>query len=125
MNLSSIIPWKKEERQLASRREEGDPFALLQRRMNSLFDDFFGRSSSELWGGFNHAFVPQIDVSETSQEVRISAELPGLDEKDVEVTLTGNMLRIRREEGGAARRERQLLAQRAPLRLLRARGAVA
>ena len=95
MNLKSIIPWKKEERPLATRRGDGDPFALLQRRMNSVFDDFFGRSSSDLWGGFNGGFAPQIDVSANDKEVRISAELPGLDEKEVDVTLTGDLLNIK------------------------------
>lgn len=98
MNLTSIIPWKKEDRQVARRREDGDPFALLQRRMNSLFDDFFGRSSSDLWSGFGNAFAPQIDLSETDTEVRISAELPGLEEKDVEVTLSDNRLTIKGEK---------------------------
>jgi hypothetical protein len=37
-----------EERLLARGRGDGDPFAQLQRRMNSVFEDFFGRSSSDL-----------------------------------------------------------------------------
>src|SRR5215210_6466251 len=99
MNLKSLIPWKKEDRTLArSRREEGDPLMELQRRMNSIFDDFLCRSSSDLWNPFGNglgSFAPQIDVSETGKEVRISAERPGLDEKDIEVTLSGNMLTIK------------------------------
>jgi HSP20 family protein len=39
-----------------------------------------------------------VDVSETGKEVRITAELPGLDEKDVEVTVTNNMLTIKGEK---------------------------
>lgn len=39
--------------------------------------------------------TPQIDVSETDQEIRVTAELPGIDEKDVEVTLTDDVLMIR------------------------------
>src|ERR1700751_629190 len=85
MNLQSIIPWKKEERSLAPGRGNGDdPFAQLQRRMNSVFEDFFGRSSSDLWGDTTVEFLPRVDVTETGKEVRITAELPGLDEKDVE-----------------------------------------
>jgi HSP20 family protein len=97
MNLNSIIPWKKEDRQMDRRREDGDPFAALQRRMNSLFDDFFGYSSSDWWGA-NGNFAPRLEVSETGKEIRISAELPGLDEKDVEVTFNGNMLTIKGEK---------------------------
>jgi HSP20 family protein len=98
MNLTSIIPWKKEERPLARRHGDGDPLALLQRRMNGLFEDFFGRSSFDLWNGFEGSFAPRIDVSEGDKEVRISAELPGLDEKELDVTLSGNLLTIKGEK---------------------------
>src|SRR5258708_24622386 len=96
MNLQSIIPWKKEERLLG--RGDGDPFAQLQRRMNSVFEDFFSRSSSDLWGDAAGEFLPRVDVSETGKEVRITAELPGLDEKDMEVAVTNNMLTIKGEK---------------------------
>ena len=95
MNLQSIIPWKKEERSSAHGRGNGDPFAELQRRMNSVFEDFFGRSSSDLWGDVTKEFLPRVDVSETSKEMRITAELPGLDEQDVEVTVASDMLTIK------------------------------
>ena len=48
----------------------------LQRRMNSVFEDFFGRSSSDLWGDVTKEFLPRVDVSETGKEMRITAELP-------------------------------------------------
>jgi HSP20 family protein len=96
--MKSIIPWKKEDRPLARRRDVDDPFDLLQRRMNSVFDDFIGRSPSELWSGFGDNFAPQTDVSETEKEVRISAELPGLEEKDLDVTLSGDLLTIKGEK---------------------------
>src|SRR5258708_14977086 len=98
MNLQGIIPWKKEERSLTRGRGDGDPFAQLQRRMNSVFEDFFGPSSSDLWGDDAGEFLPRVDVSETGKEVRITADLPGLDEKDVEVTVTNNMLTIKGEK---------------------------
>jgi hypothetical protein len=62
MNLQSIIPWKREERSLVRRRGDGDPFAQLERRMNSVFEDFFGRSSSDLWGDAAGEFLPRVDV---------------------------------------------------------------
>jgi HSP20 family protein len=51
-----------------------------------------------LWGGGNGQFLPQIDLSETGKEVRVTAELPGLEERDVEVTLGSNMLTIKGEK---------------------------
>src|SRR4051794_10048200 len=99
MNLNSIIPWKKQEPQLNQRKESNDPFWQLQQQMNSVFDNFFGRPSSTLWDGFNGAsFAPQIDVSETEKEVRVTAELPGLEEKDVEVTLADQVLTVKGEK---------------------------
>jgi HSP20 family protein len=96
MKLNSIIPWKKEDRQLARPQLGNDPFALLQHRMNSLFDDLF---SSQLPAAFRgNGFAPQIDLSETDKDVRITAELPGLDEKDVEVTLAENVLTLKGEK---------------------------
>ena len=44
--------------------------------MNSVFEDFFGRSSSDLWGDATEEFLPRVDVSETGKEMRITAELP-------------------------------------------------
>src|SRR5260221_3040084 len=98
MNLQSIIPWKKEERLLARGRGDGDPFAQLQRRMNSVFEDFLSRSSSDLWGDAAGEFLPRVDVSETGQEMRITAELPGLDEKAMQVAVTSNILTIKGEK---------------------------
>ena len=55
-------------------------------------------SSSDLWGDAAGEFLPRVEVSETGKEVRITTELPGLDEKDVEVTMTNNMLTIKGEK---------------------------
>jgi len=98
MKLNSIMPWKKGDSHLSHVRTGDDPLNLLQRRMNHLFDDFFGGQLSDRWGRFGDDFAPQIDISETSGELRISAELPGLDEKDVEVTLTDNVLTLKGEK---------------------------
>lgn len=74
------------------------PFHSLHRQMNQLFEDIFrGRlhgahPASAAQGG---PLMPHIDVSETDGEVRIHAELPGVSEKDVDVSLDGDVLIIR------------------------------
>ncbi|MCU0531880.1 MAG: Hsp20/alpha crystallin family protein, partial [Syntrophales bacterium] len=80
-----------------ARREEEVPLFSLQREVNRLFDDFFRgfdlrplRVAEEGWGGFS----PKMDLEETEKEYRITAELPGVEEKDVEVLLTGNSLTL-------------------------------
>jgi len=99
MNIKNLIPWKKEN-SLISRKNDGDPVLQVQNRINSMFDDFFGKSgfglSNSLGSSFAH--MPKIDVSETDREVRISAELPGMEEKDVDLTVTGNFLTIKGEK---------------------------
>lgn len=83
------------------RREEEVPLFSLQREVNRLFDDFFRgfdlrplRIAEERWGGFS----PKMDLEETEKEYRITAELPGVEEKDVEVLLTGNSLTLKGEK---------------------------
>lgn len=80
-------------------RRESDPVTALRQEMDRLFEDF-GRSvglsdwSGEAWGTFS----PAVDVDETENEVRITAELPGLEEKDVDLRLEGDFLSLRGEK---------------------------
>lgn len=86
----SLVPWKN--------RGEARPAVSLQREMNRLFDDFFGRDFGiESFRGPGQ-WVPALDVSETDKAVVVKAELPGLDAKDVEVSLTGSVLTLRGEK---------------------------
>ena len=52
-------------------------------------------------------FVPSVDVDETEDEIRVSAELPGLDEEDFEVLIEGDVLSIRGEKGHGLDNESQ------------------
>jgi HSP20 family protein len=68
------------------------------RDMNDLVDCFFGGFDIEPFGGTELAsgdFMPRVDVSENDKEIRVTAELPGTDEKDIDVTLSGDSLTIR------------------------------
>ena len=83
-----------------ARRDEGLP---LRREVNRLFDNFFSDF------GFDPLmrvaqeprpvlFAPQINVSETEKAMHITAELPGLDEKDVDVEIDDDVLSISGEK---------------------------
>jgi len=64
--------------------------------MNRLFDDVFRAfDDSRLWGG---SAWPSVDVDETDKEYRVTAELPGLEERDVEVLLQDGVLTVRGEK---------------------------
>jgi HSP20 family protein len=103
MNMRDLIPWGRSEQTTPSRyRDEGDPFMTLHREMNRLFDDVFRGFDMAPFGSFGNAGRtmgwPQVEVSETDKDVRISAELPGMDEKDVEVLMGDGVLTIRGEK---------------------------
>jgi HSP20 family protein len=74
-----------------------DPFTALRKQFDEIFDAWTGGSSPQLAAGMT-AFAPKIDVSETDKEIKICADLPGMEEKDVEVKLAGNQLTIRGEK---------------------------
>ncbi len=77
------------------------PFHSLHREMNRLFDDIFhGRLHGPLHAssGKHAPILPNVDVSETAGEVRISAELPGVNESDIDVSFDDDVLIIRGEK---------------------------
>jgi HSP20 family protein len=84
-----------------SLRQGGDPFLALHREMNRLFDEALRGFGPPEGGAGSEAFasggvaVPRIDVSETDQDLKVLAELPGVDQNDVEITLTDDVLTIR------------------------------
>lgn len=69
----------------------------LRQEMNRLFDYAF-RGASALPSRGNAVFSPSIDVKETDKVVELQAELPGVDQKDVNVTYAGGVLTLRGEK---------------------------
>jgi HSP20 family protein len=102
MSMRDLIPWNRSSRVPVQRGEEGTPFLTLHREMNRLFDDVFrGFDFAPL--RFDRVFDrtwswPSVEVSENDKEVRVTAELPGLEEKDVEVQLSNGVLAIKGEK---------------------------
>jgi HSP20 family protein len=88
---------------------------LVPRRANSLaalgWGDF-DRVFDQLWkGGFAangnavRAYAPRIDFAETDSEIRVAAELPGIEEKDIHVSLDEGVLTIRGERTAEVKNE--------------------
>jgi len=80
------------------RREEYNPLALLRHEMNSLFDNFFRGFEPEPFTGRFGAFSPSIDVKESDKDIAVSAELPGMSDKDLDVSLGRDSLTIKGEK---------------------------
>lgn len=83
--MSSLIPWG----------GRGD-LTTLRREMDRVFDRFFEgwpfRPSAE-----GREWAPSVDVSETAKKVVVKAEVPGMDAKDIDITVTGDLVTIRGE----------------------------
>jgi HSP20 family protein len=75
-----------------------DPFTSFRREMDRLFEDFFAPTEARTFaaaggnGGALAAVSPNIDLHETDQAYEVTAELPGLEQRDVELTLRENAL---------------------------------
>ncbi len=102
MAMRPLTPWTWGRRNLPVNREhELTPIDAFQREMNRLFDDFFkgfglkpaGEEMEELG-----TFVPRIDMTEDEKAFRVTAELPGMDEKDIDINLTKDALTIKGEK---------------------------
>jgi HSP20 family protein len=66
----------------------------IQSEMNRLFDSFFGRAGQ---AGTDRAWAPAADVYDTRDDLVVTVELPGLAEKDIHLSITGDILTIRGE----------------------------
>jgi HSP20 family protein len=75
---------------------DDDPFGSLFREVQKTFEDFSRRSP--LAGLSSEMLAPRIDIAESKDAIDLTAELPGVDEKDVDVTLADGVLTIRGEK---------------------------
>jgi HSP20 family protein len=96
MAIRNLVPFGKKD--VPVKREDEHPFSLLRREMDSLFDNFFRGFDIEPFESRMGAFSPKVDVTENEKEIKISAELPGMDEKDIDVSLQKDMLTIKGEK---------------------------
>ncbi|MBI5323114.1 Hsp20/alpha crystallin family protein [Bradyrhizobium sp.] len=99
MAFRDLIPWTKNQ-ELAPARDNLDPLLTLHREMNRLFDDVFrGFGSASLSPLMEGRFSwPKVELSESEQALTISAELPGMTEKDVQIEIVNGVLTIRGEK---------------------------
>ena len=96
-----------------------DSLTGLRDEMNHLFDDFFTGFERRAPSLFRHyepgwllgrhrgEMVPAVDVAEDDKEVRLTAELPGMKEEDVEVVLRDDMLTVKGEKKSERKEEKE------------------
>jgi len=98
MAITDLVPWRRNKQDMRIRSECDDAFGSFYRDMNNLVDRFFGGFDIEPFGGgelTSGEFMPRVDVNENDKEIKVTAELPGIDEKDIDVTLSRDSLNIR------------------------------
>ena len=84
--MFGLIPWRES--------KEVDHF---KNEMDRLFDRFFDWRPT-LFGSEDSRWVPSVDISETPKAVIIKAEVPGMDPKDIQVSISNNILTIQGEK---------------------------
>jgi HSP20 family protein len=88
MSLKSLVPRSFRDRgNAATRYTDDNPIASMHRDMTRIFDGFFG--------GFGW---PHVDVRENDSQFKVYAELPGLEEQDVEVTFADGVVTLKGEK---------------------------
>jgi HSP20 family protein len=81
--MSSLISWRGE-------------MDRLKREMQSIFDRFLDLRSSRRFSE-EEKWMPAVDLSDTSEEIIVNAEIPGVEAENIEVKLEGNVLTIKGE----------------------------
>ena len=100
MNMRDLIPWGRQSSTapVQYRGEESNPVVSLRREVDRLFDDLFRGTMPSLGFGGGTVAWPSVEVSDTEREVRITAEVPGMSEKDVELLMEDGVLTLRGEK---------------------------
>ncbi|MGA1864143.1 MAG: Hsp20/alpha crystallin family protein [bacterium] len=85
----ALIPWR-----------ERHPLVDLREEIDNLFDNFFGRAKDREIEGWQGSSMrsPAVDMEETEKEIIVKAEMPGLDPKDFQISLSENALTIKGEK---------------------------
>ena len=99
MSIRDLIPFGRPG--VPARSGDESPFHALQRDINRLFGDFWSA-----WGGLpaqalpraGAEFSPQVNIEETEAALKVTAELPGMTDKDVALELHGNVLTLHGEK---------------------------
>lgn len=82
-------------------RSSSDPFVSLRRAMDRLFEDFntdIFESAPDTWSESMRNFTPRLDMEDREDSIVLSAELPGMTDKDVQVELNKDYLTIKGEK---------------------------
>jgi len=92
--MFDLMPWRRKQ-------VEGSPVSKqleFRREFDDLVNRFFGPEPWSMGRLFGQGFSPAIDIKETEDEFVVKAEMPGIDQKDLNVSLSGDVLTISGEK---------------------------
>lgn len=118
MSVRDLIPWGRNNNQtpVLYRDDDQSPILSLHREVNRLFDDTLRSFAARLpaFGGFSSFNVggPSVEISETDKDLRVTAEVPGLEEKDIEVLLDDGVLTLRGEKRSETENKEKQFSER-------------
>jgi HSP20 family protein len=101
MKVRDLIPWSSAKRDVATRHQDTSPVRALQLDINRAFDDFWRAFQLPILGAWDEdpdKAVPSVDVRDTGKAVEVVAELPGMQEADIDVSVAEGALTIRGEK---------------------------
>jgi HSP20 family protein len=96
MSMRDLIPWGRQNETAPYRAQEMSPIFSLRREMDRLFDDLFRTPSLGFAGSMTS--WPTLEVSDGEREVKITAEVPGMSEQEIELLVRDGVLTIRGEK---------------------------
>lgn len=106
MSVRDLMPFSRTSVPIS---RESNPMMAFQDEMNRLFSDFFGETFLPSWWRGTIApslsFSPAIDISKGEKELRITAEIPGLDSKDVHISAADGYITIKGEKSQESKEE--------------------
>lgn len=128
--LANLLPWRNKASD-SDAEETGSALARFHSEIDHLFERFFedplwgGSRQSPEWRGWAGAWSPSLDVSEAADEYVVRVEVPGVDAKDFDISVSGDVLSIsgeKKEEskehrGNVYRSERRFGSFRRAVRL--------
>lgn len=88
----ALVKWKK--------RNLYDPWEEMRSLQKSINDLFNFESYPAATGLFDRSMSPATDVVEGDSEFEVTCELPGLDKKDIDITMASNVLTIKGQKKG-------------------------
>ena len=94
----NLLPWKASSLLPYPRTRVSDELSSFQREMNSLMNSFFGRSDAFTPAALDASYCPSIDLREKGGKYILDAEVPGMNESELDVDLHDNILTIKGEK---------------------------